>query len=174
MSHFSFNKLADRLWVGSYPTNPEDFDTLKSLGVAAVLSLQTDGDIHASGLLPKTVWRMAMASGLDYERFPIRDFVEEAVRRAIVQAMGHLHALFELIDDDEAVYVHCTAGINRSPSVALGYAILRDGRSAEEVLDAARRARGEIRPYEAVLRALEKDRDANWAQVLEEAEREED
>lgn len=172
MSDFSFDKLAERLWVGSYPTGPQDFNALKEEGIAAVLSLQTEGDIHASGLLPKTVWRMAMSSGLDYERFEIRDFVEDAVRRAIVPAMGRLHALFELLDDDESVFVHCTAGINRSPSVALGYAILRDGRSAEEVLAAARNARPIIRPYEGVLHALEKDRDANWALVQEEADKE--
>ena len=174
MSDFSFDKLAERLWVGSYPTDPRDFAALKEQGIAAVLSLQTEGDIHASGLLPKTVWRMAMSSGLDYERFEIRDFAEDAIRRAIVQAMGKLHALFEQLDDEESVFVHCTAGINRSPSVALGYAILRDGSSTDDVLALARAARPSIRPYEAVLRALEKAREANWASVLEAAEKEED
>ncbi len=174
MYHFSFDKLAERLWVGSYPTGPQDFATLKEHGVAGVLSLQTEGDIRSSGLLPKTVWHLAISSGLDYERFEIRDFVEDAVWRAIVTAMGKLHELFEMLDDEEQVYVHCTAGINRSPSVALGYAMLRDGLTADEVLERARAARPQIRPYEAVLRELERDRDANWQRVLEAADRDDD
>ncbi len=174
MDEFSFDKLADRLWVGSYPTGPQDFVTLKEEGVAAVLSLQTEGDIKASGLLPKTVWRLAMSSGLDYERFEIRDFVEDAVRRAIVKAMGKLHELFEMLDEDEDVYVHCTAGINRSPSVALGYALLRDGLSADEVLARARAARPQIRPYESVLRHLEEHREKKWQRVLDAAAADDD
>jgi len=154
--------------VGSYPAGPEDYAHLKdACGVRAVLSVQTDDDLKMWGLSPGAAWRLAMASGLAVERVPIVDFREDALKAGLVGALGVLHAL---VEEEGVVYLHCTAGVNRSPTLALAYLMLREGWSAAEALERGREARPQIDPYPAVLRWVERERARLWPAVTEAAE----
>jgi hypothetical protein len=116
------------LFVGPGPASVEDLDTLAALGVTRLLSLQTDADLAARGLRWTTLWQLMLARGITGERCPIVDFDSKDFARHLSAAVA---ALDESMTPDGAtqprVYVHCTAGINRSPSVILAWLAARDG-----------------------------------------------
>lgn len=142
--HRSFNPIAltSDLFVGPVPSSVEDAQHLRSLGIDRLLSLQTDADLASRGLRWPVVWQVLMAQGIRAERHPIVDFDTRDFARQLSGAVTALEEL--LVVDDPArpprVYVHCTAGINRSPSVALAVLARRMG------LDAALALLGSAHP----------------------------
>lgn len=121
--------LTSDLHVGPGPGSVEDAQHLRSLGIDRLLSLQTDADLASRGLRWPVVWQMLMAQGIRAERHPIIDFDAKDFAR---QLGGAVTALQDLLTVDDPVhpphaYVHCTAGINRSPSVALAVLARRMG-----------------------------------------------
>lgn len=165
--HFSADPITDQLWVGSYPADEADWTLLaEGYGVEAVLNLQTDDDLRGEGLLPAVAWKMSMASGLTVERVPITDFRPDEVQRWLVPAVAALHAL---AIEHARVFVHCTAGMNRSPTIALAYLILKEGWTVEQALERGAAARPIIRPYVAVLREAVAQRARLWPAVVEAA-----
>jgi protein-tyrosine phosphatase len=56
--------------------------------------------------------------GIDIRRIPVRDFDLAALRKGLPACVEELK---ELLNDGNTVYVHCSAGMNRSPSVVVSY-----------------------------------------------------
>jgi len=100
------------------PSGPEDLARLMQAGIGAVLSLQTDDDLGERGLRWTTLWQLMTARGLLAEREPIRDFDKKDLLRGIDPAVSRLDAL---LAGGRTVYLHCTAGLNRSPTVAIAF-----------------------------------------------------
>lgn len=110
--------ILPELWVGEYP-RVDDVPWLGAdLGVQAVLSLQDDGDLAAKDLSWPALLRAYRAAGIVAHRLPVAD--------------GQAEDLFEILDvavawlagqtaAGRSVYVHCNAGINRAPTVAIAY-----------------------------------------------------
>ena len=73
-------------------------------------------------------------------------------------AESHVARGIEFIDDavdrDGKVYIHCSAGVGRAPTMAAAYLISK-GYSAEDALDQIRRVRPFIRPTPEQVLALE-------------------
>ncbi len=107
-----------RLLVGPGPTGLDDVRTLTEHGVTGVLSLQTDDDLGARGLRWPTFWQLYTARGIAALRVPIRDFDRKDLTRSIEIA---LTSLDELLTHHARVYLHCTLGLNRSPTLALAH-----------------------------------------------------
>ncbi len=113
--------LAPDLFVGPAPLAPEDIETLRGLGITRLLSLQTDRDLGSFGLRWSSLWQLHLAKGIQATRIPIVDFDKNDFARRLGEAVA---ALDELIADPASpnrVYVHCTAGINRSTTVTLAW-----------------------------------------------------
>ena len=114
-----FHQVLPEVLIGAYPASIEDIDHLRQkVGVTAVLNLQTDEDIKRLGC----DWRKLSAhyrqAKMLVRRVSVRDFDAEDLRRKLpdcVQALG------ELLRKGHTVYVHCTAGLGRSPSVVVTY-----------------------------------------------------
>jgi hypothetical protein len=167
-ARFSADAITDQVWVGSYPADEGDWALLADgYAIGAVLNLQTDDDLRGEGLLPSVAFKLAVGSGLAVERVAITDFRPDEVQRSLVPAVAALHAL---VSEHGRVLVHCTAGMNRSPTIALAYLILRDGWSVDEALERGTRARPIIRPYTAILREAAAQRARLWPLVLEASE----
>ena len=77
------------------------------------------------------------------ERYPLRDFDPADQRRGLPAAV---RGLYGLLRQGHRVYVHCTAGINRSPLVVLAYLTLVEGMGLEEAMTLLLRARPEVCP----------------------------
>ncbi len=96
------------LAVGPSPETPEDIDDLKRQGVTAVVDLRF-------GLEPVHERLWAKNRGLFYSRFAFED--GESVDPYLLQAIiGRLH---DLAVHDHHIYLHCAAGISRSPFIAV-------------------------------------------------------
>ncbi len=111
--------LDETLCVGSAATTADALTLVReTCGATALLSLQTDDDLGARGLRWQTVWSLAMRAGITAERVPIRDFDKRALLGHIDAALAALDAL---LGAGHRVYVHCTAGLNRSPTVCVAH-----------------------------------------------------
>ena len=73
----------------------------------------------------------------------MRDFDPADQRRGLPTAV---RGLYGLLRQGHRVYVHCTAGINRSPLVVLTYLTLVEGIGLEEAMTLLLRARPEVCP----------------------------
>jgi hypothetical protein len=122
-----YTDLGDDLAVGSYPQSPEQILFLRdNLAVGAVVNLQSDTDLRARGIDWSVMWPVYTRCGLLTSRVPIRDFAPADLAKHLdlaVQAIGQFR------DQGRKVYVHCNAGLNRSPSVIIAHLVASKGLS---------------------------------------------
>jgi protein-tyrosine phosphatase len=144
-------QVRPNLFVGNAPQREEDSSALVAHGVSAVLCLQTDDDLAQSGLRWAQVEEWHIRHGLVTSRVPILDFSSDAV---VAQMDETLAALGTLLDDGHVVYLHCSAGINRSPTIAIAYLVRTEGLSVAAALEAVRAVRPVVRPYMRALEAI--------------------
>lgn len=147
----AFDLVLDQVFVGTAPASAADARRLRrALGVTAVLNLQTDADFDA--------WRIdwtALASAYDdedivVERWPIRDFDGDDL---VARIAGAIERLDRLLDVGHRVYLHCTAGQQRSPAVAVAWLIRHEGLMLDAAL-ARVKAKRACAPDEAALARL--------------------
>jgi len=125
----NYDEILPELTVGSCPDNYEDVLEIKATGATALLSLQTDEDLAARGLSWSDVEDWCRAAGIVARREPVRDFDPDHLTERLPDCA---RALDELISSGHRVYLHCTAGVNRSPSVAIAWLVWKRGKSLEE------------------------------------------
>jgi len=104
------------LFVGPDPREDADLDALKASNITAILSLQTHHDLRDRAV----DWeeRSARASGMAYRNVPVTDFDSANLRRKLPECVV---ALNQMLHVGHSVYVHCTAGVSRSPTVVAAY-----------------------------------------------------
>ena len=142
------SRIQENLLVSSAPHSTEDVGELAAHGVTAVLSLQTDDDLTDNGLRWEQLERWYSSTGITARRVPIRDYSAEDLAARLDAAVAELVALLAA---GHCVCVHCTAGINRSPTVALAYLVKVQGLSLVDALNLVTAARPRVQPY---LRAI--------------------
>lgn len=121
----NYDEILPRLLVGSYPKGPEDLELLQGEeGVTAILSLQTDDDLRWLGLEVRPLEEACLRLGIVYRRAPVADMDSQELRARLADCA---RALDELLAAGHKVYLHCTAGAGRSPSVAIAWLVWRAG-----------------------------------------------
>ncbi len=151
MTLHHFTDLDDHLAVGSYPHAPEHVLMLREHGVRAVVCLQSDEDLARRGLHWPVMWQLYVSQKVRVKRVPIQDFEPRDLERHLDDAVS---AIASAVDAGRKTYVHCNAGLNRSPSAVIAYVASARGLS----IAAATRwlaDRHECAPYPDVL--------ARWA-----------
>lgn len=108
--------IQPNLWVGPGPRDDEDFKNLRSLNITAVLSLQDEEDRGDGGIESERA--AAARVGLAFESVPVKDFSNADLQLRLPKCIA---ALALLLGQGHSVYVHCTAGVSRSPSVVAAY-----------------------------------------------------
>ncbi len=147
-----FTDLDHELAVGSAPTSAEEIEGLAAAGVRAVVNLQSDADLRARGLHWPTLWQLYTRAGIEVTRVPIVDFDRKDLGRRLDDAVAAVQAHLEA---GRKVYVHCSAGLNRSPTTVIATLVVRQGwdlRRATRWLT----ERHEAAPYPRVLEAWAK------------------
>ncbi|PYX33847.1 MAG: hypothetical protein DMG80_04305 [Acidobacteria bacterium] len=108
--------ILPNLFVGPAPVHDDDFRDMKALNITAILSLQTDEDDSAAAVEKER--DTAMAVGMSFTHLPVTDFDRLELARKLPQCVKILEGL---VAQGDILYLHCTAGVNRSPTVAAAY-----------------------------------------------------
>ncbi len=139
------------LWVGTF-VRPGEIDGLLERHITTVVSLQTDGNFAYCGVSADQLTRALSAAGIALRRVPVEDFSADLLARKLPECVVVLAGA--LAPEGARVYLHCTAGMNRSPTVAAGYLIQARGATARLAHDYVR-TRRRCRPYLSVLEQFE-------------------
>jgi protein-tyrosine phosphatase len=137
------------LLVGEYPL-PADVRWLRDEHrVTAVVSLQDDPDIAGKGLRLRELESAYREHGIRFARIPVADGDNAML-------LANLDRAVALVDDairaGHVTYVHCNAGMNRAPTVAIACLHVHRGFSLAEARDFLKQRRHCV-PYMTVLEA---------------------
>ncbi|MCZ7601000.1 MAG: dual specificity protein phosphatase family protein [Gammaproteobacteria bacterium] len=121
--------MLDDVFIGTCPVRASDVRRLKSaLGVSAVLNLQTDEDFERWRIDWPALLTAYGEHQIAVERVPIRDFDPDDLAARVAHAAERPARLVEV---GHRVYVHCTAGQQRSPAAVICYLVSRHGYDLE-------------------------------------------
>ncbi len=126
----NIHEVADGVWVGPCPSTPEFIRSLsREYGVKSLVTVQTDDDLAGVGMDWGLMWSFLMTNSISPTRKPIVDFDDDALARGL---QGAVDAVQRARAAGRVVYLHCTAGVNRSPSVAIAWLVAHQGLSLDE------------------------------------------
>jgi protein-tyrosine phosphatase len=116
--HPDLSTILPCLLVGEYPT-PDDAEWLRVVqGITCVFSLQDDADLASKGLQLREMEDAYRVAGLDFHRMPVADADTDLLAARLDPIVEQLAAL---MDAGQCVYLHCNAGMNRAPTIAIAY-----------------------------------------------------
>lgn len=134
-----FDEILPEILLGSCPNSIDDVQWLiQDHQITAVLNLQTDEDLDDWQIDWAELEQAYRNGNVSARRVPVTDFDHDDLRDRLPQCV---QALDELIRDGRKVYVHCNAGINRSPSTVVAYLHWVRGLSLDEALQFVMRRR---------------------------------
>ncbi len=140
----NWNQIRDDIFIGSCPINTDDLRTIvRETGASALLSLQSDQCREHFAIDYSRLADQARASHVALVNAPMLDFNVDDQRRHLPNAVHRLH---ELLDGGHRVYVHCTAGLNRSPLAVLGLLTFVELQSVEQAMQTIRAGRPQADP----------------------------
>lgn len=145
---FAFTPLDHELLLGNHPATPADLRALAGAGVRAVVNLQSDRDLMERGLNWKLLGNAYLGLGIEARRVPIIDFDREDLARHLDTAVA---AIAEQIAAGRPTFVHCNAGLNRSPSAVIAYVARHRGLSLAAAGEWVQ-SRHQSMPYDDVMR----------------------
>lgn len=132
------SEITADLLIGEYPSDNDIAWLKQTYSITAVHNLQDDEDLRINGLDPHRLSAEYAAHEIRFVRTPIQDGSADAMAERLVAALADLHAL---VDDNERVYLHCNAGINRAPTLAIAFLRAYRGMSLEEAMVHVKRRR---------------------------------
>ena len=135
------------LLVGEYP-HPDDVAWLHAThGVTSVLCLQDDADLASKAIRLGDLAMAYQRVGVGFDHLPVPDCDLDTFAVRIDAIVVRLH---ELLGAGERVYVHCNAGMNRAPTVAVAYLHCHRGLSLDAARDWVKQRRACV-PYMTLL-----------------------
>jgi hypothetical protein len=144
--------IQSRLWVGG-SVQPKDVVLLARSFITTVISLQTDKDISGCGIQLGKLLDAYKEVGIELKRLPVPDFdtsmLADSLPRCVDELEGTLRPAWS------RVYLHCSAGVNRAPTVAAAYLIRCRKMAAREAYDFIV-SRRYCRPYLEILEGYHK------------------
>jgi protein-tyrosine phosphatase len=143
------SEITEHLLVGEYP-RLSDIEWLKDEHrVTAIHSLQDDEDLRINALDAAALREVCARHGVRLVRTPIQDGSSDDMAERLAAALG---ALAELLGARARVYLHCNAGLNRAPTLAIAYLRAHGGMSLNEAMAHVKRRRA-CGPFMTVLEA---------------------
>jgi len=144
--------IPGKLWVGGF-FSPSDSKQLHRMGITTVVSLQTDLDLKNEKISLKKLVKALAEVDIDLMRVPLEDFNEQALAKDLAACVETMELL--MAPGWAKVYLHCTAGVQRSPTVAAAYLMKSRGWSAGKACDYLIEKRA-CRPYSSILEQYER------------------
>ncbi|CAD8118214.1 unnamed protein product [Paramecium sonneborni] len=115
---FSITQINENIIIGPYPQNEQDILILRNYGIKAVLNLQTRLDVYHRGVDWDEILSSYRKHNIFMKNFEIFDMDPQDFEKKISKAV---QILKKLINHHELVYIHCTSGIGRAPSLVVIY-----------------------------------------------------
>ena len=144
-------EITPRLLIGEYP-RVEDIGWLADQhAVTALLSLQDDADLASKALVKSELQRACVAARVRFEHVPVADADMGSLARELTRIVDLVD---ELVRGGHRVFVHCNAGMNRAPTVAIAYLHARQGLALAAARDHVKQRRRVSVPYMTLLTQL--------------------
>lgn len=141
------SEITDYLLVGEYPRD-HDIEWLRDEHrVTAIHNLQDDEDLRINALDIALLGEVSARHGIKLVRTPIQDGSADDMADRLRAALRDLAAL---VEGRERVYLHCNAGLNRAPTLAIAYLRAHGGMSLDEALAHVKKRRS-CGPFMTVL-----------------------
>jgi atypical dual specificity phosphatase len=128
--------IQPNLWLGPALRTLEEFTHLQSLKITAILSVQDEDDRNYDGIDSERA--SASKAGLAFASVAVRDFDNAQLQERLPECV---RVLERLLHQGHTVYVHCHAGISRSPTVVAAYLHWCCGWKLDEALTHVKRCR---------------------------------
>ena len=145
----SVSAITDALLVGEYP-RISDIEWLKDeFRITAIHNLQDDEDLRINGIDVIGLREACRHHQIKLVRTPIRDGSSDDMAARLGDALQHLE---ELLSGDERVYLHCNAGLNRAPTLAIAWLRANADMSLNEAMAHVKKRRA-CGPFMTVLEA---------------------
>jgi predicted protein tyrosine phosphatase len=146
------SQITPWLWLGSAPRDAAALRELRDrCGITAVLNLQSRADMRAGRFDLPARERAHVDLGMVLRWVPIVDFDEPSLREHLPRAVA---ALDELRASPRAVvFVHCSAGVQRSATVVAAFLTWHEGHDLDEAARLVRAARLVAAPRLETIRA---------------------
>lgn len=144
-------RVRPALFVGP-SVHPADLPRLRRAGITAILSLQeADRDLPAAAI---ERMRQSCAPQIELHNVGVPDYDPHALLARLSDILPLLH---DLLARPHIVYVHCSEGVNRAPSVALAHLVRHEGLAVEDALAELRRVYPGARPYAEMVEWLRQE-----------------
>jgi protein-tyrosine phosphatase len=143
----SVSEIVPELLIGEYPMDGEIGWLKDNYRITAVHNLQDNEDLRIHGLSLPSLRREYDAHGIKLVWTPIQDGSADAMRERLKAALDDLLAL---IKEQRRVYLHCNAGLNRAPTLAIAYLRAHRRMSLDEALAHVKKRRA-CGPFMTVL-----------------------
>jgi atypical dual specificity phosphatase len=139
--------ILDHLRVGECP-GADDVQWLRAAhGVNAVVSLQDDADLLHKNLRLSELTAAYRRHGVAFHRLPVADGDAAMLAARLPEALDLLHGL---LSNGASVFLHCNAGLNRAPTVAIAYLHVHAGYALRAARDHVKARRACV-PYWSLL-----------------------
>jgi len=142
------SSILPQLFVGEYPRIADVAWLRQRHAITGVLSLQHDDDLWRNGVDVARLEDEYRRLAIEFRRIPIEDYDELQLEAALDRGAATID---ELIRAGHAVLVHCNAGYNRAPTLAIAYLCAHRGLALEAATELVKSRRACL-PYLTVLR----------------------
>ena len=135
--------ILPELRIGEYPA-PQDVAWLsETYGITAVVSLQDDADLACKGLALGALEAAYRAASMHFDRVPMGDGDIADLDQRLDDAVA---LIAQRTAERESVYLHCNAGMNRAPTVAIAFLHVHRGLTLADARDHVKQRRACV-PY---------------------------
>jgi protein-tyrosine phosphatase len=145
-----FTQITPDLFVGTCPRTAIDLNQISSMGATGIVSLQTDDDFRKWDVDFPTLEKSSYEINLPIARHPITDFDDDDLEARLLSAVD---TVYRMIAVGHRIYLHCTAGQERAPSVAAAYLCKHKNMTVEQAVTKLKSER-ECSPKKAVIKAV--------------------
>lgn len=112
-----YSQIVPGLYVGEYPTPDDALWLRQDLEVTTVVNLQDEMDLAAKFLRLTALREAYERAGIIFHHVPVPD--GDAAR--LIAELSRVSLLIAQGIAGGQVYLHCNAGMNRAPTVAIAY-----------------------------------------------------
>ncbi len=141
------SEILPTLFVGEYP-RVEDVAWLRQeFGISAVFSLQDAEDLAVKGLSLPALETEYQQQQIAFRRVAVADFDCDSLDKALPHALDVMQSFAQT---GQRIFLHCNAGCNRAPTVAIAYLHTQHAMTLHEARDYVKERRP-CGPYMEVL-----------------------